>query len=165
VDNWKLDLLETLPIVEDAEHAISHVRSQIKLKPDVLLDHLLIAIALKEEPIKVTLVSNAHLDKLETQETITKTLASTQLNALANTLSNSQLILEIAVDAKTATGQHKFQIKVELNVSPDHLLFAMTAPQDNLLTDTLAKNAQLDKFKDHLTLDSTTKLITSIKPT
>jgi len=60
------------------------------------------------------------------------------------------------VDAQTANGQDKFQTSQELLVSTDHLLFVLIAEQDNLLTDTLAKHAQLDKFKAQQTLKHAT---------
>lgn len=63
------------------------------------------------------------------------------------------LLIEYHVeDAKTAPGQDRFQINSELNVLIDHLLFAMIALPDNLLTDTPVSNAQLDKFNHKLML-------------
>lgn len=54
------------------------------------------------------------------------------------------------VDARTVLGQDKFQINKELPVLIDHLQLAMNALPDNLLIDTLAKHAQLDRFNQQL---------------
>jgi hypothetical protein len=53
-------------------------------------------------------------------------------------------------DVILANGHNSCQIHPELNVSEDHLLFAI-AQRNNLLMDMLANNAQQDLFKTQLT--------------
>jgi hypothetical protein len=68
-------------------------------------------------------------------------------DVLVHSQSEPQLTTSTVVDARIAHSHVKFQMQQELLVSIDHSLFAMTALQDNLPIDTLARNAQLDKFK------------------
>jgi len=55
-----------------------------------------------------------------------------------------------AVDAKTATSQERFQIKLELHVSSDHLLNA-TVDKEESTKVMLALIAHLDKLLTQLT--------------
>lgn len=61
------DLLEIPQTAEDAKDAISQVKFQINREQLVLPDHLLTAVALREEPMEDTPVLPAQLDKSETQ--------------------------------------------------------------------------------------------------
>lgn len=63
-----------------------------------------------------------------------------------NMLFNFQLIEPNVVDAKTVPGQEKSQINSNKHVFQDQLSHAVTVEQDNLPINTLANNAQQDKF-------------------
>ena len=131
--------------MEDARHATSQVKSQIKPEPDALLDQELTAIALKEDLLMDTLVFNAHSVKSETQLISTNKDVLIQPTVVLETPSNLPLIESHAVDAKSADST-KFQTFKELLVLLDHLLFAV-ALRDNQLMDSHANNAQLVKFR------------------
>jgi hypothetical protein len=143
--NFQSDSQEMLLTVVDAKHATSHRKFQIKQELDALLDQELTVTALKEDLLTDTLVSNAHLAKSETQLMSTNRDASTHLPVTKITPSNSELMPETAVDAKSALSI-KFQTSQELLVLLDHLLFAV-ALRDNLKMDSHAKTAQPDKSK------------------
>jgi hypothetical protein len=140
------DSQEITPIVVDAEHAISHKKSQTILKPDVSEDPWLTVIALKEESIKDTDVLNAQQDKSWIDQTEIWILALLHQDVPDNTPSNLLLMLLTVEDAEHVPGQERFQINLEQLVSLDHLLSAMIALLDNLPINTHAKPAQLDKF-------------------
>jgi hypothetical protein len=113
-------------------------------------------IALKELLIQDMAALNAQLVKSETQPTEMVMLASTHQIAQEPIKFNLLLTEPLAVDAKTADGQEKFQINSELLVFQDHLLSAMTAPPDNQPMVIAVKNAQQDKFKIQITLRDAT---------
>jgi hypothetical protein len=156
--NYRSNSQETTPTVLDAKHAPGQHRSQITPEPDVSRDQRPTVIALKEELIVDTNVPNAQSDKLPidktstilTTITLTPKLVLPQQHVLVPMPSNLQSQLPNVEDAKTATGQEKFQINKELLVSQDQLSLALTALPDNQMTDTHAKNAQLDQFNQLL---------------
>jgi hypothetical protein len=85
---------------------------------------------------------------------------STQELVLEETKFNLLLMLNLAVDAKLATGQDSSQIPLELNAFQDHLLSVLSALLDNLMMDTHARNAQLDLLLIQITLrDATSQLV------
>lgn len=143
--NFQSDSQEMPLTVEDARHATSQVKSQIKPEPDALLDQELTAIALREDLLMDTLVFNAHSVKSETQLISTNKDVLIQPTVVLETPSNLPLIESHAVDAKSADST-KFQTFKELLVLLDHLLFAV-ALRDNQLMDSHANNAQLVKFR------------------
>ena len=140
------DSQEITPIVVDAEHAISHKKSQTILKLDVSEDPWLTVIALKEESIKDTDVLNAQQDKSWIDQTEIWILALLHQDVPDNTPFNFLLMQLTVEDAEHVPGQERFQINLEQPVSLDHLLSAMIALLDNLLINTHAKPAQEDKF-------------------
>lgn len=71
--------------------------------------------------------------------------------------SESQLMPPPAEDVRIANGQDTFQTTRELNASWDHSPNA-TASQDNQLTDTHVKNANMDKDKTQATRRDVSKL-------
>jgi len=89
-------------------------------------------------------VINVHSVKLDLQ--LIEACALTLQPVLDNMLFNFQLIVSIVVDAKTVLGQEKSQINSNNNVFQDQLSHAVTVEQDNLPINTLANNAQQDKF-------------------
>jgi hypothetical protein len=139
----KSDYQETQETAQHAEIATSQLRSQTTLKPDAWLDQRPTATAWREELLMDINALHAHQVKSEIS------LIQTKPDVLHNqsvtlTQSNLLMMLTHAEDANNAHSDND-QTNWELLVSQFHLLFA-NALRDNLLIDTHAKHAQLDKL-------------------
>jgi len=139
------DQLLTTSTVEHVKPVNGHNSCQTPKELLVSKDHLLNADhAQPEDQMTDTHALTAQLVQFKIQTILQ--LVTFQL-AVDNTISNLPLMVLLAVNAKHANGQLRFQTTQELLVSRDHSLNAQTASLDNLMTDINANNAHLVKYK------------------
>jgi uncharacterized protein (UPF0216 family) len=165
MDNMTLDFQSTLNHVEDANHANGQDKFQTMRELPVLTDHSLNAqIALLEDLLTTTHVSNAHQDKSKIQPAWT----DVSLELVPHKIkSNSHMTLNHVEDVTLANGQTSSQINSRLLASQDQDHNA-TADKDIQQMDMNALNAQQELSKawptkkfvsDHHVPDNTKSLL------
>jgi hypothetical protein len=113
MDKDRSNLELTLKTVENVRLANGHNSCQTLLRLNAFLDHLLIAIADKNNHLMDTHANHAELDLFKAQ--LTKSNVLDQI-AVDNMISNSQLIPTTVEDVRHANGHNSLQTHQELNV-------------------------------------------------
>jgi hypothetical protein len=125
-------------------------------EPHVSEDHSLIATVFQEELKEDMHAPHANQVISPTQLTLTNV---SLLHLVTKPIKLDRLsVPRLVEDALLANGQLKFQTRPELLVSQDHSLHAQAVSKDNLMMDTPASTAQLDKLRV-LTMPSNATLL------